>query len=59
MRAFVVKLDLISCKSLDLIHRSASDSAIHLTGKHYRRGGLDPVKDAKHRLRRRERSSRP
>ena len=28
-------------------------------GRHYRRGGLDVVKDAQHRLCRRERSSRP
>jgi hypothetical protein len=47
----------IICKSLDLIHRTLSCHSSH--GEHFRGGGVDSVKDAEHRLRRRERSSRP
>jgi hypothetical protein len=40
-------------KSLDFSFQSLSEFALHLTGPEYRRGGLDPVQDARTGSRRR------
>ena len=50
---------VVSCKSLDLILRTMSDFAIHPTANIIGEADSDVVKDAKHRLHRREQSSRP
>jgi hypothetical protein len=51
-----------TCESLPKLYKSGFDPTVNVrlrhsfNGGHYRRGGLDVVKDAQHRLRRREHS---
>jgi hypothetical protein len=55
----------MGCGRRAFLYKSGFDPTVNVrlrhsfNGGHYRRGGLDVVKDAQHRLRRRERSSRP